>query len=168
MASLPVVVGKKTFGNTLWPHCVWTWLCFLSKRLVLIEYCPHQGTGNNRLNYRGWNIRLKPSEQWQGRIQLHFRWTWLRMWKIHWVLLVSLLLNWPLMTSDDLMNLTLATCDFTNHWLVTSDLGIGILRGFSFLTILICNHVDSVDYWSWVGSRVHSWRVAVECISCVG
>ena len=50
------------------------------------------------LNYRGWNIRLKPCKQWQGRIQLHFPWTWLRMWKTHWVLLVSLLLNWPLMT----------------------------------------------------------------------
>ena len=40
------------------------------------------------------------------------------------------------LTSDDLLNLTLT--DFS------SDLDIGILS--SFLTILICNHVDSVDY----------------------
>ena len=38
------------------------------------------------------------------------------------------------------------------------------LRGRSFVTILKCNYVDSVDYWSWVKSRVHSW----ECILCVG
>ena len=111
---------------------------------------------NNPREYRGSKIRSKPRKQWQERIQHLFPWTWLRMWKTHWVLLVSFYFNWPLMTY------------WTWPWQTdfSSDLDIGILS--SFLTILICNHVDSVDYWSWVGSRVHSWRVAVECISCVG